>query len=80
MKWSTSVKSSGFLHVFGVPMLLGALSAIGLVSALLGDGVWDLLSWTALGAPVAVIVRYVWLADSGNGASIARARGGDKKG
>jgi hypothetical protein len=50
--------------VFGVPVILAALSAFGLLSALLGDGVWDVLSWFTLGIPVAVIVRYVWFVDS----------------
>ncbi len=36
------------------PVILGAASACGLLSALLGDGAWDGLSWLALGAPVAV--------------------------
>jgi hypothetical protein len=35
-------------------VLLGIASACGLLSALLGDGAWDGLSWLALGAPVAV--------------------------
>lgn len=42
-------------HIFRWPVLLGFSSAIGLVSALVGDGVWDALSWATLAAPVAVI-------------------------
>jgi len=41
--------------VFGMPALLGVLSLIGLVSALVGDGPFDLLSWLGLLAPVAAI-------------------------
>ena len=41
-------------QIWGVPVLLAILTTIGLVSALLGDGVWDLVSAVALGAPVAV--------------------------
>ncbi|MGE0802561.1 MAG: hypothetical protein AB7G13_18890 [Lautropia sp.] len=37
--------------IFRWPLLLGALSIVGLVSALIGDGVWDGLSWAALGIP-----------------------------
>jgi hypothetical protein len=48
------------LQVFGVPILLGVLSIVGLLSALLGDEVWDTLSWLALGVPCVVIVWY-WL-------------------
>lgn len=34
------------------PIALGALTAIGLLSALLADGGWDALSWLTLGVPV----------------------------
>jgi iron complex outermembrane receptor protein len=33
---------------------VNAITAFGLLSALLGDGIWDVLSWIALAAPVAV--------------------------
>jgi hypothetical protein len=46
----------GFVRVFGVPLLLALVSAIGLLSALLGDDLWDVLSWVALATPVAVIL------------------------
>lgn len=45
-----------FVRVFGVPLLLALVSAIGLLSALLGDDLWDVLSWVALATPVAVII------------------------
>ena len=48
-------------HVWGMPVAIGVLSAIGLVSALLGDGMWDALSWAALATPVAVVFWYVGL-------------------
>ena len=41
-------------HVWLWPIVLGLVSAIGLVTALLGDGVWDTASWIGLGLPVAV--------------------------
>lgn len=41
-------------QIWGIPVVIGTLSAIGLLSALLGDGIWDALSWLALAAPVAV--------------------------
>jgi|APAra7269096714_1048519.scaffolds.fasta_scaffold44923_2 hypothetical protein len=40
-------------EIFRMPLLIGIVSTIGLVSALLGDGIWDALSWAALGFPVA---------------------------
>ena len=47
-------------RVFGVPLILAVASLIGLISALVGDDLWDVLSWLTLGAMVAVIGRY-WL-------------------
>ena len=38
-----------------LPVLIALLSMIGLVSALTGDGVRDLLSWIALAVPVAAV-------------------------
>jgi hypothetical protein len=45
-------------RIFRWPLLLGLSSAIGLSSALLGDGVWDTLSWITLFVPVAVIAWF----------------------
>jgi len=39
-----------------VPTLLAIASLIGLVSALIGDGVFNLISWLILGGLLAVIV------------------------
>jgi hypothetical protein len=47
-----------FLKLWGMPILFGLLTTIGLVSALLGDGIWDILSAFALGAPVAAGLWY----------------------
>ncbi len=47
-------------QIFAMPLLLAALTLVGLLSALLGDGIWDFVSWLALGFPVAVIA-YRWL-------------------
>ena len=49
---------SRFAHLWAMPILLGVLTTIGLVSALLGDGIWDIVSAFALGAPVAVAGFY----------------------
>ena len=59
MRPITPARGATFLCVFGMPMLLALVSAIGLASALLGDGIWNVLSWVALGASVAVIVWHV---------------------
>jgi hypothetical protein len=50
------VRGATVRRIFRIPLLLGLLSAIGLVSALLGDDLWDALSWLGLGLPVAVIL------------------------
>jgi len=46
------------VHLFGpiwtAPIVLGVLTVSGLVSALLGDGVWDALSAVSLGVVTAV--------------------------
>ena len=39
-------------QVFGIPLLMALLSAIGLVSALVGDGIWDSVSWVMLLFPI----------------------------
>ena len=36
---------------FTLPLLIGLLSAVGLFSALLGDGAWDAVAWLGLGIP-----------------------------
>jgi hypothetical protein len=40
--------------VYGGPLVLGVLSAAGLMSALLSEGPGRYFSWLALGAPVAI--------------------------
>ncbi|MGH7804906.1 MAG: hypothetical protein ACREQJ_11205 [Candidatus Binatia bacterium] len=54
---------STFLRIFGAPLLLAVVTSFGLLSALLGDDVWDFVSWTALAAPLAVIARALARAD-----------------
>lgn len=44
-----------FSKVYGPAMVLAAIPIYGLLSALLGDGVWDALSWVALAVPLVVI-------------------------
>ena len=47
-------RQSSFWKVFGIPLAIGLLSAAGLFAALLGDGVWDSLSWVGLGIPAVI--------------------------
>jgi hypothetical protein len=46
---------SGFLKIFGWPLLLAAVTLVGLTGALIGDGAWNGLSWLCLGAPLGVL-------------------------
>jgi hypothetical protein len=39
-------------QILAIPMMLGVLSIVGLVSALVGDGVWDGVSWATLAVPI----------------------------
>jgi hypothetical protein len=45
-----------FWRVWKWPFAIAGASAFGLVSALAGDGIWDALSWVALGVPVAISI------------------------
>lgn len=46
----------GLWQAYRVPLLLALASFAGLVSALIGDGPFDLLSWVALGGLVVLII------------------------
>lgn len=46
-------------QIWGMPVLLGAISLVGLLSALLGDGGWDVVSGLVLGLPNGMILWYV---------------------
>lgn len=47
-------------RLWGAPIALAVVSAVGLIAGLVGDGVWDALSWLGLGLPVAVCVWFGW--------------------
>ena len=50
----------GLWMIFRWPLALAVLSLFGLLSALVGDEVYDLLSWLSLGIPL-VLLGVVWL-------------------
>lgn len=50
----------GLWRVFRWPLLIGLASAAGLVSALVGDGVWDAVSWATLSLPLVVGLWFAW--------------------
>lgn len=49
----------GLWSIFRWPLALAVLSLFGLLSALIGDGVYDMLSWLSLGVPLGLI-GVVW--------------------
>jgi hypothetical protein len=44
--------TSTFKSVYRIPLSLSAITIAGLLSALLGDGLWDALSWALLTVPL----------------------------
>lgn len=50
--------NSPFMRMWAAPILLVILTTVGLISALLGDGVWDHVSAVALGIPVLLCVWF----------------------
>lgn len=47
-------------QIFRAPMWIGVLSLIGLIAALVGDNLYDALSWLALGIPCVLAIWYGW--------------------
>lgn len=47
-----------------LPTVVAVVSGVGLIFALLGDGIWDALSWLAVGLPVAIAAWVWWQATS----------------
>ncbi len=45
--------------IFARPTVIAAISLFGLVSALTGDGIADILSWVGLGIPV-IVPLWAW--------------------
>jgi len=46
--------------IFLIPVLIGLFSLVGLVSALTGDGLRDVLSWAGLAVPL-LAIAWAWL-------------------
>ena len=43
-------------YTYPIPVLLGIITIFGLVFALLGDGLWDALSWGLLAIPILLLI------------------------
>ncbi|MBD9483661.1 hypothetical protein IB229_11805 [Pseudomonas sp. PDM14] len=50
----------GLWMIFRWPLLLAVLSSLGLVSALIGDDLFDLFSWLTLGVPLMLVGWICW--------------------
>ncbi|HFK5571003.1 hypothetical protein [Elizabethkingia meningoseptica] len=48
------------MKLWGMPLLLAVLSFYGLISALIGSGIWDVIAGISLAIPVLVILRYYY--------------------
>lgn len=56
MTIKSRIRARSLWAVFAAPLVIGAVSLIGLVSALAGDGAADRLSWAMLAVPVLAVV------------------------
>jgi hypothetical protein len=55
-----SARAGSFRQVWLWPMAVALLSLIGLITALIGDGAWDVASWMVLSPPL-VISGMAWM-------------------
>ncbi|KJC55846.1 membrane protein [Bradyrhizobium sp. LTSPM299] len=46
-------------QIFGIPFAVMIITVVGLLSALIGDGWWDAVSWAALGLPVLFYLFFI---------------------
>ena len=46
-------------QIFAVPIAVAVISLAGLVSALVGDGWWDMASWFTLGVPILLYAIFI---------------------
>jgi hypothetical protein len=49
------VKAVAMIRIFAMPIVIAAISIVGLVGALLGDGWLDVISWAGLLVPLVAI-------------------------
>lgn len=45
----------GLRTIFAMPLAIAILSSVGLVSALMGDGWRDMISWLGLAMPILIV-------------------------
>ena len=56
---------NSFRKVYGHPSILAAITLIGLLFALFGDGFWDVASWIALAIPLLVLASKLAMSSAG---------------
>jgi hypothetical protein len=54
------VSHRSLTQIFAAPLVIAIASTVGLISALVGDGWWDAVSWAALGLPVLLYLLFIW--------------------
>ncbi|WP_333792782.1 hypothetical protein [Hyphomicrobium sp.] len=52
-------------QIFSAPILIALVSSIGLITALVGDGLLDVIAWIGLGVPAAVGLWFMFRAQEG---------------
>jgi hypothetical protein len=56
---SKNLRQRTLAQIFYLPAIFAAITIVGLLSALFGDGAWDALSWVTLACPIAATVYFV---------------------
>ncbi|HVX75681.1 MAG TPA: hypothetical protein VHB49_06120 [Bradyrhizobium sp.] len=56
---SKNLRPRTVAQIFYLPAAFAAVTVIGLLSALFGDGAWDALSWVTLACPIVATVYFV---------------------
>jgi hypothetical protein len=54
------MKKQSFKKIWRAPFYLGAITMLGLLSALLGTGFWYPIAWVAMTLPLAVIIYQIY--------------------
>lgn len=54
------VSHRSLTQIFAAPLVIAIASTVGLISALVGDGWWDAVSWVGLGLPVLLYLVFFW--------------------
>ena len=57
---STGRNRRSLWRIFATPTWIALASLIGLASALMGEGAWNLVAWMGLGVPVLAMGYALW--------------------